>query len=153
MGGGAYEKGRLDRCRQQPLTLSFGMRISSSSHLEEGMLSKLRITLTLLALLSMVPPRSRSPPVGQDSHAPGAPGSSGRLRAQPVPSDAFPGCANDPAQGVHAEVWARRQPLAEQAAPHGGPDQADRLAACSVSYAPTTRICAKITSFAQKMSD
>ena len=52
------------------------------------------------------PPRSRSTPVGQDSHAPGAPGSSGRRPARPAPSDAFPGCANDPAQGVHAEGWA-----------------------------------------------
>jgi hypothetical protein len=52
------------------------------------------------------PRRSRSILVGQDSHAPGVPGSSGRLRARPAPSDAFPGCANDPAQGVHAEGWA-----------------------------------------------
>ena len=38
MGGGAYEKGRLDRCRQQQLTLSFCLRLSFSSYWEaEGM--------------------------------------------------------------------------------------------------------------------
>ena len=108
MGASAYENGRRDRCRPHQLTLSFGIRYASSSPLwkKKVCCRSLVSPLHCSCCSGRSRPRSRSIRVGQDSHAPGDTGSSGRRRARPAPSDALPGCVNEPAQGVHAEGWA-----------------------------------------------
>jgi hypothetical protein len=137
MGGGAYEKGRLDRCQQQQLTLSLCLRNSSSSHCGRRR----------YAFEAWYHPRAAHAAQYGPHHGSGRP-QWVRPRTPPGPLAPQAGCEHGlplptlslavPTTQPKASTLRcgpRRQPPAEQATPYGGPEQADRLAACSLSYA------------------